>query len=583
MLRRKKKKWLEAVSTAQSPIRIEDFSSSTDKMNVVAFLYEKIQQQQLDGLLDYNHIYFIPKSHIYKKIQQFLDAQGMVDICELIDLMNLPGNLLEPIIHDYVQEIDGFFDLIKRKFFTRSGAISFITKLLGNTPTHDLEYLLNQIYWTDHQLEAVLDLMAQKDLFRGYIDPIKQRLYNFKSLRFSLTTPNEGSMRALSRFINASFQISSEVSLIDISRLTTLPQDDPLKFLELFENRLSYISSKDRDYIYSTIDIVSQIIWDIYVYEEIPLDFWVARFDLGFEALSDLLLVLNESFRGSLSKKFLKGISLIHWFEQGIDIEGLATKINIDVLRLLKEITTIALRLELRLVAGDSINPFLVKGIRDLEIFCQIDTSSYSNPSVYFECQNCRRVMCSNCRKIDSTHECPFCGNISAFIIDLPRNCPTCQLTYAYSYNLETTEECYFCEQGPLKSGWFTSEQKPLSLTATENQFVNFIQNHHSPIIPLQQIIDFVSQSSEEVIKILEKLITHKIIAGTISIQKLQLKIKKAYVSFECVVCKWVKTDKKKFICNLCNGEVCENCYQGMESVGMVDCPECGSSLELVE
>ena len=79
MLRRKKTKWLAAVSTAQSPIRLENFSSSADKMNVVAFLYEKIQQQQLDGLIDHNHIYFIPKSYIYKKIQQFLDTQGMVD------------------------------------------------------------------------------------------------------------------------------------------------------------------------------------------------------------------------------------------------------------------------------------------------------------------------------------------------------------------------------------------------------------------------------------------------------------------------------------------------------------------------
>jgi hypothetical protein len=191
--------------------------------------------------------------------------------------------------------------------------------------------------------------------------------------------------------------------------------------------------------------------------------------------------------------------------------------------------------------------------------------------------------MCSNCRNIDSTHECPFCGNISAFIIDLPRNCPNCRLTYAYSYNLETTEECYFCEQGPLKSGWYSPGERTISLSSIESQLVDFIRNNHSTIFTLQQIIDFSNQSSDRVIAILEKLITHKIISGSINIRKMQLIIKRDFVSFECAVCNWVKTDQKKLICNSCKAEVCVNCYQGMESVGMIDCPECGSSLEYNE
>ncbi len=581
MLRRKKSKWLTAVSTAQSPIQLGKFSSNTDKMTVIAFIYEKIQQEELNGLLDYNNVYFIPKSYIYQKIQLFLDTQGMVDICELIDLLNVQGKLLEPIIYEFVQQIDGFFDLINRRFFTKTGAITFINKILGNSPTHDLEYVLNQIYWTDDQLEAVLDIMAEKDLFRGYIDPLKQRLYNFKFVKFSKFSQNERSLRMLTRYINTSFKISSEVSLTDITRLTKLSREDASNFLEIIKSEVSFLRSQNNAYIYSTIDIISQILWDIYVYQDIPLDFWVARFDLAFDELYSLLVVLNNSFKGSLSYSEIKSVNLISWFEQGIDIEGLAGNLNLNTLELLKMIRTISHQLKLRLVAGDSRNPFLVKGIQDLEIFCQIDTSSYTNPSIYFECQNCRRVMCSNCRNIDSTHECPFCGNISAFIIDLPRNCPSCQLTYAYSYNLETTEECYFCRQGPLESGWFSSDQKMLSLSSTENQLVNYIHNSQSTVFTLNQIVEFIGQSSNLVIKILEKLITHQFIVGHINIKKMQFVLKKTYVSFECVVCNWVKTDQKKFVCNFCNAEVCEACFQGMESVGMIDCPECGSQLEL--
>ena len=47
MLRRKKSKWLEAVSTAQSPIRLSDFSSDADKLNVITFIHEKAQQHKV--------------------------------------------------------------------------------------------------------------------------------------------------------------------------------------------------------------------------------------------------------------------------------------------------------------------------------------------------------------------------------------------------------------------------------------------------------------------------------------------------------------------------------------------------------
>ncbi len=581
MQRRKRSKWLQAVSTAQSPIRLSDFSSETDKMKLIAFIYDKIQQQELNGLLDYNNVYFIPKSYLNKKIQQFLDTGGMVDICELIDIMNIDGKLLEPVIYDYVQQIEGFFDIIKRRFFTPSGAIVFITKYIGKNPSHDLDYMLNHLYWTDDQLEAVLDLMAKRNLFRGYIDPIKQRLYNLTHLDFFLPSLNERSTKAIKRFITTSFLVSSEVSIMDFSRLTALSDSQARDLLDIIREDISFIRSKDGNYIYSTIDIVSRILWDIYVYEEIPLDFWVSRFDLAYDDLLKLLEILNESLGGSLTQDRLSKISLISWFGNGIDIEGIASKLNLNVLKLLKLIKNIATRLRLRLVAGDSINPFLIKGIENLEIFCQIDTSSYTNPDIYFECQNCRRVMCSNCRKIDSTHECPFCGNIAAFIIDLPRNCHSCQLTYAFSYNLETTEECYFCKQGPLKSGWTSPKEVSMTLNSTENQLINYIQNSQVTNIPLNQIIDFVGESSDVVIKILEKLITHQKIMGTISIRKMQLQIRKTYVSFECVVCNWVKTDQEKFICEFCNAEVCQSCYQEMESVGMSVCPECGSSLKL--
>ncbi|MHA1542040.1 MAG: hypothetical protein ACTSQH_03605, partial [Candidatus Hodarchaeales archaeon] len=455
MLRRKRSKWFEIIISAQSPIRFDEFSSTNERDNLISFLIKKIKSKELEGYISDDQQRFIPKSYIVERILQFFDKTGVVDICDLIDLTGLAGDVIEPIISDNMQKFDGFFDLLNRKFYSKTGAITTINQIIRKSSTYDLKYLLNQLYWSENQLEAVLDLMADSDLFNGYIDPSRNRLYNFRNIDFILDSMKLESIKALTRFIQTSFRLSKEVSLIDLSRLTKLSEKDLQQFLKRYKRNWSFIFSNNHDFIFPTIEIFMQILLDIYVYKNIPLEFWISRLDVDFNDFYEFLTVLNSELKGTLTKDELIGSSIMNWYKKGIDVEKLASRLNLNVLNLLKQIKYLGNLLNLNLVAGETFNPFLVKGNRIFEIFCQIDTSSHTNPSIYFECQNCRRIMCSNCRNIESTHECPFCGNISAFIVDLPRYCSECQITYTHSFNLETAEECYFCKKGPLKSGWF--------------------------------------------------------------------------------------------------------------------------------
>ncbi|MCK4849656.1 MAG: hypothetical protein KAT16_11545, partial [Candidatus Heimdallarchaeota archaeon] len=346
---------------------------------------------------------FVPKKYIINKILNLFNNNGIVDICEIIDLTGLAGESIEPIISKTMQRNDGFFDLKNRKFYSKAGAISTINQILKKSITYDLRYLLNQLSWSENQLEAVLDLMVDRELFNGYIDPSRHRLYNFMYIDFSLDSMKNLSVKALSRFIQTSFYLSKEVALIDLSHLTRLSQKDLQKFLIAHRSNWSFIFSSNHDFLYPTLEILLQILLDIFVYKNIPLEFWINRLDLDFNDLYELLTVLNNELKGVLTRNELSEVSLTSWYNQGIDVEKLASRLHLNVLDLLKQINYVANLLDLNLVAGDTINPFLVKGNKDFDIFCQIDTSSHTNPSLYFECQNCRRIMCSNCRNIEST------------------------------------------------------------------------------------------------------------------------------------------------------------------------------------
>ncbi|MHA2327901.1 MAG: hypothetical protein ACXACR_05220 [Candidatus Hodarchaeales archaeon] len=453
MFGRKKQRWLAEARITDTPLPLRKLASPEETSIIASFFREKIGLRELNGIVSPDDEAFIPSVFIERYISQELSTRGILDICDLIDATNLPGEILENQIRLYVKNVDGFFDLINRKFFTPFGAISEVKQLIGMSLASDLTFLLNKLYWSDDHFESILELMTQKD-FVGYINPIKNRLYNFTTLDFSSKANEEKNFKYLMRFIATSFDLESEVSLKDISSLTKLTEEDALDLLDRNRNKENYVFSKDFYHIYPTIDIITQILKDIFVYHEIPIEFWLDRLDVNRADFSNLLTILNGSLNGKITSEDFKAPLLKNWFKKGIDIEGLVVKLNLKSKDLLDRILNLSQLLQLKLVAGDSADPFLVKGVENFDIFCQVDTSSYTDPHLYFECQNCRRIMCSNCRSAGSKHECPFCKNISAFIIDLPRHCEHCKINYTHSYNLVSAEECHFCKKGPLKDGW---------------------------------------------------------------------------------------------------------------------------------
>ncbi|MFX1504577.1 MAG: hypothetical protein ACFFDC_00540 [Promethearchaeota archaeon] len=565
---------------AKTPIKLREMAPKENISDIASFLRTKIGSKELDGFVSFDDGKYIPTIFLQQDINREL-AKGYVDICDIIDRTNLPGELLETQIGIVVHNVDGFFDRINRKFFTLHGAKTAVKQILSNTTSVDLKFILNKLYWTEDHFEGILELLAQNGQFIGYIDPITQRLHNFTNLNFSSSSSDiKRNIKRLNRYINTSFLLESEVSLNDISKLTQLSREDCLDLLKNNREKLKIIFSGNYEYVYSTMDIINQVLKDLFVYREIPIDFWLKRLDIDRNEFLKMLQVLNRSLKGTLNEFEFKAPSLRQWFENGIAVEDLASLLHLDPLKLLNRLHKLVKLFGLRLTAGETANPFLVKGKEHFDIFCQVDTSSYTDPQLYFECQNCRRIMCSNCRSTGSTHVCPFCGNISAFIIDLPRHCPHCMVNYTHSYNLLDTEECYFCKKGPLKLGWTDFEAPQPIKHELDSVLFKFIGETPKVEIPLQEIIQVLNRSDSETISLLEDHILHGTIQGSINIRKMILSLTKQKEEFLCNVCGVSQDDSTKYSCLSCDAKVCTNCFKEMSSVGMVFCPECGGELE---
>jgi hypothetical protein len=570
----KARRWLSKAQNSKIPLSLPD----EDRGAIATFLREKIETEKVYGIVTADDSMFFPDKYIEQSMETQLQTEGFIDICTLIDQTQgkLPGRILELKIIAHVQELDGFLDIVFRRFFTPQGAETFLKHYLGNKIVIPFKTILNDLYWGEDYVEAILDLLAEKKLFRGYVDPINQRLYNFTNLNFALTDDRERTSKQLIRYIKKSFQLGAEVAIRDICGLTDFSPEESIRFLQKSRGHLSFVVSTDKRFVYPTLDVVINILRDLIVYQKIPIAFWQQRLDVANIELLSLLRILNSSLNGHLSSTAYEAPPLRDWFQNGIDIEGLAVDLNLDPLLLLARVRSLGEKHGLRFIAGDTANPFLIRGISQFEIFCQVDTSSYNDPHLYFECQNCKRILCSNCRSVGSKHSCPFCDNIAAFIIDLPRHCPDCEITYTHSYNLISTEECHFCKKGPLETGWLQPNSN--STKAMDPKLSELLGQSDSEI-PLPRITSNLGLSDAEVIAHLEEMIISNQINGTIDIWKTSLRLERETTTFRCSVCEKLKIDKNRFKCVECEERVCLTCQGDMDSVGMVICPQCSGDL----
>ena len=102
-----------------------NYRDTTEQVHVIAG-----KTETHDFYLTPDFSSYIPRIYIITKTEELLQMNGVLDICELIDLTQLPGKRLESIINLTLQKYEGFFDLIRRKFYTKRGAMTTLKQII---------------------------------------------------------------------------------------------------------------------------------------------------------------------------------------------------------------------------------------------------------------------------------------------------------------------------------------------------------------------------------------------------------------------------------------------------------------------
>jgi len=152
-------------------------------------------------------------------------------------------------------------------------------------------------------------------------------------------------------------------------------------------------------------------------------------------------------------------------------------------------------------------------------------------------------------------------------------------LNYTHSFNLESTEECYFCKKGPLKSGWIEKKEILYPETELDRKLLEWLNTVRNERIPLREIISNLGAPDRVVIELLETHILSSKVSGKIDIKDLTLNRKGEKKGVLCSICETIQPEGNEYYCNFCKTTICINCYNKMKSVGMISCTECGSEL----
>jgi hypothetical protein len=443
---------------------------------------------------------------------------------------------------------------------------------------------MQEFGWPIDRLEKLLSLLAKDGQISGFID--RNHMINITSLisrDLILRSP-----RAIDTFANF-LQASINENLVNgmpvqtglnLFKLSQSQFDELIKHLNE-EGILVTVFSENGQRLLSLTQILERIVRYILVLEPFPIQLLSRRLSLSAEVLDDILqklqVVVSTGEIDSDSRFVLSEKTLKHRLKEPIDIEAFSAVFGVSPAVSLRLVQTLANAHGLRLVNQDT----EVIGIADMEIFCQLDGTVYEqqafveNPRRYYECMNCRRVVCTSCYESRDSKSCPFCDNISQFILEFPRYCPSCGLTYLGVEGLQTSEKCRLCEFSPLERGWVRPISHPeFAIKESVSERLNSSTGKSIPLAALAAVAGLSEELLEEEII---GMILNGVIHAKIDLMQGQLIRYEADEDVQCVICQG--RDDLAARCGQCNAVVCQKCTENLQRVNAFFCIDCNGDL----
>jgi len=561
-----------------SLIKMEKVGELQDEIN------QAISENQLDGLLSRSEDYYIPRGVIEKAIRT-QTATGIVDKVPIIKSLDISGNMLDLIIEEVMGDIDGFWDTRRRKWFSSSSAKQILlNKISGLDKVYAWE-IMSEFGWSVDRLEKILSLVAEEADIFGFIDRNHVIIISSNMSR-DLILHNPRSIEIFSSFLVSFLAEKGEEGIpiktvMQLFNLTHNQFNEVIDYLHT-EGIFETLLSENGQRLLSQTRILERIVKYVLVLEPFPIETLAEKLSLSSEVLEDILQKLQAIVTAGYLQNdgmFIPSAeSLKLRLLEPVDVNAFASVFAVSPTVSLRMMQMMANAHGLRLVNKGT----EVVGINDLKIYCQLDGTVYEEeifadePRRYYECMNCRRVVCASCYESRDSKSCPFCDNISQFILEFPRYCSNCGLTYLGVEGLQSSEKCRLCEFSPLERGWMRPSTK--QQTIVKEKILEELKSRTSDSIPLPELTTVLRFSDE----IIEKEIIEMILDGTIhfriSLDERRLIRYEAKEEEKCMIC---ETSKDLTLqCTHCNAKVCIKCSESLRLVNGYFCIECSGELQ---
>lgn len=587
----KRGKWhsknLERLQSSQEPLALATLVKEKKIDELKREIKQAISENKLDGFLSRSEDSYIPR-HIVDANIRTQASNGVVDKVSVIKSLDISSEMIDPIIEGIVEEKNGFWDINRRRWYSVPSAKQLLVGKLSDSDKVYAWEIMQEFGWSIDRLEKLLTLVAKEGQISGFID--RNLMINITSvISRDLILRSPRAIETFASFLQASISeniangmpVQTGLTLFKLSQ----SQFDGLIGHLNEEGILVTVFSETGHRLLSLTQVLERIIRYILVLEPFPIQLLSKRLSLSAEVLDDILqklqVVVSAGEIDSDSKFVLSEKTLKRRLREPIDIEAFSAVFGVSPAVSLRLVQTLANAHGLRLVNKDT----EVIGIADMEIFCQLDGTVYEqqafveDPQRYYECMNCRRIVCASCFDSRDSKSCPFCDNISQFILEFPRYCPSCGLTYLGVEGLESSEKCRLCDFSPLERGWIRPISRPESVNRENvNERLNSSTGNSIPLAALAAVAGLSEKLLEEEII---GMILDGVIHAKIDLRQGQLIRYEADEDVQCIICQGKEDLTTR--CGQCNAAVCQKCTKNLQRVNAFFCIDCSGDLELID
>ncbi|MHA2298638.1 MAG: hypothetical protein ACXAEU_10865 [Candidatus Hodarchaeales archaeon] len=585
---KKKLRVIETMRTATSPIPIQSLTDIPRSKGVpkevkrLSFVREVIQDGYVEGFISRDKETFWSTRAIQVYVNSYLNKYGRIKKIKFAKRHRLSLKRIDKIIEDEVKNHKGFWSTDGKTYYMTQSAGKKMAAFLRQKRRTNFFELTEKFKWAEKDVLKMFNNIIEEGIFKGFMDKNKE-IYCNHNIRGDLEKRQSIASHMFYTYVKEALMKEGEVFYAKLSDLfDNTGVALVIDFLQELKTQghLKFVEAKSGERIYSYKLVLSTAMRVLRSFKIIPLDFFAAHLNLEYVPAMQFLDLMIENFNLGTKKgdnlttrpadEWISDLWVPKKIAEDFALPGGASEALQFLYRICDEES------ELMINQADG-----VRALESYEITCQMDTKTYDFPDRYFECANCVRIICANCYYTLPKHApCPFCGNISAYIVEYPRHCKTCGVNYVTVKGLhvgESSEACRYCGAGPMDYGWIRMETK--QITHEEARIISYIESIEGDgDISLLDIIDALGMPDLTTMILLEECINKKFINGKIDGLKEVLVRKEKDEGLECAMSgQVIEPGETHYKCTECGAIVSKESYSELEEVGIVMCPKCDS------